>query len=81
LVYFHTDLLEFMFYYARANFQGRARVWPLRTAQAENKSEIVIRKVILTMHMSLDGLIAGPNGELDWTAADALSGVKETSAN
>jgi len=29
-----------------------------------------MRKVILTMHMSLDGFIAGPNGELDWTAAD-----------
>jgi dihydrofolate reductase len=25
-----------------------------------------MRKVILFMHMSLDGIIAGPNGELDW---------------
>ena len=40
-----------------------------------------MRKVILTMHMSLDGFIAGPNGELDWTAEHDLSGVKETSAN
>jgi dihydrofolate reductase len=29
-----------------------------------------MRKVILTMHMSLDGFVSGPNGELDWTAAD-----------
>ena len=74
MVYFHTDLMEFMFYYARANFQGRTRVRPLRSAQAENKSEAVVRKVILTMHMSLDGFIAGPNGELDWTAADEADG-------
>jgi dihydrofolate reductase len=32
--------------------------------------EAGMRKVILMMHMSLDGFIAGPNGELDWTAAD-----------
>jgi len=65
MVHFHTDLMEFMFYYARANFQGRTRVRPLRSAQAENKPEAVMRKVVLTMHMSLDGFIAGPNGELD----------------
>jgi dihydrofolate reductase len=28
----------------------------------ENK----MRKIILFMHMSLDGIVAGPNGELDW---------------
>ncbi len=33
-----------------------------------------MRKVILTMHMSLDGFIAGPNGKLDWTAADEADG-------
>jgi dihydrofolate reductase len=32
----------------------------------ENK----MRKVILFMHVSLDGFIAGPNGELDWTVTD-----------
>lgn len=25
-----------------------------------------MRKVILTMHISLDGFVGGPNGELDW---------------
>jgi hypothetical protein len=73
--------MEFMFYYARANFQGRTRVRPLRSAQADNQPEAVVRKVILTMHMSLDGFIAGPNGELDWTAEHDLGKIKETSAN
>jgi dihydrofolate reductase len=30
-----------------------------------------MRNVILSMHISLDGFVAGPNGELDWTRADA----------
>ncbi|MCL5995891.1 MAG: dihydrofolate reductase family protein, partial [Chloroflexi bacterium] len=25
-----------------------------------------MRKVVLFMHLSLDGFAAGPNGELDW---------------
>lgn len=29
-----------------------------------------MRKVILFMHMSLDGFIAGPNGEMDWIAVN-----------
>ncbi len=38
-----------------------------------------MRKVIFLMHVSLDGLVAGPNGEMDWitynddVAADAYS--------
>jgi dihydrofolate reductase len=38
-----------------------------------------MRKVIFLMHISLDGLVAGPNGEMDWikynddVAADAYS--------
>ena len=30
-----------------------------------------MRNVILSAHMSLDGFIAGSNGEMDWTRADA----------
>ena len=30
-----------------------------------------MRKVILSMHISLDGFIAGPNGELDWATMSA----------
>ena len=30
-----------------------------------------MRKVVLFMHMSLDGFAAGPNGELDWISYDA----------
>lgn len=34
-----------------------------------------MRKIILFMHMSLDGFIAGPNGELDWaTKTDDVMG-------
>jgi dihydrofolate reductase len=29
-----------------------------------------MRKVVLFMHVSLDGFIAGSNGELDWTVTD-----------
>lgn len=30
-----------------------------------------MRKVVLFMHISLDGFAAGPNGELDWISYDA----------
>ncbi|MZQ87041.1 dihydrofolate reductase [Paenibacillus sp. 5J-6] len=29
-----------------------------------------MRKVVLFMHVSLDGFVAGPNGELDWISYD-----------
>jgi len=29
-----------------------------------------MRKVILLMHTSLDGFVAGPNGEIDWIVFD-----------
>jgi dihydrofolate reductase len=29
-----------------------------------------MRKVILSMHISLDGFVSGPNGELDWVIFD-----------
>lgn len=29
-----------------------------------------MRNIILYMHISLDGFIAGPNGEMDWIASD-----------
>jgi len=29
-----------------------------------------MRKVVSLMHMSLDGFVAGPNGEMDWIAVD-----------
>lgn len=29
-----------------------------------------MRKVILLMHVSLDGFVAGPNGEMDWISFD-----------
>jgi len=29
-----------------------------------------MRKIILSMHVSLDGFVAGPNGEMDWIKLD-----------
>lgn len=29
-----------------------------------------MKKVVLLMHVSLDGFVAGPNGEMDWIALD-----------
>jgi dihydrofolate reductase len=29
-----------------------------------------MRKIVLFMHVSLDGLVAGPNGEMDWIHVD-----------
>lgn len=29
-----------------------------------------MRKIILVMHTSVDGYVAGPNGEIDWTIVD-----------
>ena len=29
-----------------------------------------MRKIISFMHISLDGFVAGPNGEMDWIKAD-----------
>jgi dihydrofolate reductase len=40
---------------------------PAVTKEAE---EDVMRKVIYSMGVSLDGFIAGPNGEIDWSAPD-----------
>jgi dihydrofolate reductase len=35
-----------------------------------NKQKTKMRKVILLMHVSLDGFVAGPNGEMDWINMD-----------
>ena len=29
-----------------------------------------MRKIVLSLHMSLDGFVAGPNGEMDWIKLD-----------
>jgi riboflavin biosynthesis pyrimidine reductase len=36
-----------------------------------------MRKIVLNLALSLDGLIAGPNGEYDWCFADADYGMTE----
>ncbi|MGI8690710.1 MAG: dihydrofolate reductase family protein [Thermomicrobiales bacterium] len=34
------------------------------------QAEQTTRKIISLMHVSLDGFVAGPNGEMDWIAID-----------
>ena len=29
-----------------------------------------MRKIVVSVHMSLDGFVAGPNGEMDWIHVD-----------
>ena len=36
----------------------------------EVKSRNAGRKIISFMHISLDGFVAGPNGEMDWIKVD-----------
>ena len=31
-----------------------------------------MRKIISFMHLSLDGFVAGPNGEMDWIKVDEV---------
>src|SRR5204863_1178783 len=33
-------------------------------------NEYAMRKLVLFMHASLDGFVAGPNGEMDWIKVD-----------
>jgi len=35
-----------------------------------NKKQNYMRKIISFMHMSLDGFVSGPNGEMDWIKVD-----------
>lgn len=45
---------------------------PTTTGKAENntKKQNYMRKIISFMHISLDGFVAGPNGEMDWIKVD-----------
>ena len=36
-----------------------------------------MRKIIVTMWVTLDGFIAGPNNEMDWVIADEANGIYE----
>jgi len=36
----------------------------------EQKKEREMRRIIAALHMSVDGFIEGPNGELDWVMHD-----------
>ena len=38
--------------------------------QQRRKNRNYMRKIISFMHISLDGFVAGPNGEMDWIKVD-----------
>jgi dihydrofolate reductase len=42
----------------------------MKNTQDQNKGIITMRKIISFTHMSLDGYVAGPNGEMDWIVYD-----------
>jgi hypothetical protein len=35
-----------------------------------------MRKIISFMHISLDGFVAGPNGEMDWISKHRLGNME-----
>src|SRR3954454_8303285 len=55
---------------------------PSKDATAHRRRELCMRRLVLKMSMSLDALVAGPNGELDWIFrtldADATHWIVET---
>jgi hypothetical protein len=49
---------------------------PVKNVILEKKGDCM-RKVIVTMWVTLDGFIAGPNGEMDWVMVDDEMGKYE----
>jgi hypothetical protein len=41
------------------------------------QKEKYLRKIIITTWISLDGFLAGPNGEIDWVIVDDTMGKYE----
>src|SRR5258708_37851074 len=56
----------------RHNRTGRASLRELidRGRMGRRPGRIVMRKLIYSMGVSLDGFVAGPDGEIDWSAPD-----------
>jgi len=68
-----SELLEYCGTHAHAaqSTAGPARSWHLRDATRHACAMIgVMRKVIYSMTVSLDGFIAGPDGDIGWGAPD-----------
>jgi len=60
------ELLHFVIYHTQRHIRQLTNV-SIRIATAD---PIDNRKAILLIHMSLDGFVAGPNGETDWITID-----------
>jgi dihydrofolate reductase len=60
------ELLHFVVYHTQRHIHQLTNIC-LRVATIDPVGK---RKVILLIHMSLDGFVAGPNGETDWITID-----------
>lgn len=60
------ELLHFVIYHTQRHIHQLTNI-SLRIATTD---PVDSRKVILLIHMSLDGFVAGPNGETDWITID-----------
>ena len=60
------ELLHFVIYHTQRHIHQLTNI-SLRIARADPAGN---RKVILLIQMSLDGFVAGPNGETDWITID-----------
>jgi dihydrofolate reductase len=60
------ELLHFVIYHTQRHIYQLTNI-SLRT---QTTNPLNNRKVILLIHMSLDGFVAGPNGETDWITID-----------
>jgi dihydrofolate reductase len=60
------ELLHFVIYHTQRHIHQLTNI-SLRIATTDLVDN---RKVILLIHMSLDGFVAGPNGETDWITID-----------
>jgi dihydrofolate reductase len=56
----------------------RARHFQSLSHQAHREGDLNLRNLISLMHVSLDGFVAGPNGEIDWAAARGDDELWET---
>ena len=40
-----------------------------------------MRRIVICLHTTLDGYVAGPNGEMDWIKIDEVMRLKNISLN
>jgi dihydrofolate reductase len=60
------ELLHFVIYHTQRHIHQLTNI----SLRIEPRKPLEDRKVILLIHISLDGFVAGPNGETDWITID-----------